>query len=142
VQSKVEPDTGQDALLIEKAALEMWQLGAISEQELHERRNKEDPEAYVKASALDRLRRSFEPELFEQIKAMFGQSGAIMRLIAANQETGDAKNAIPELMNTISGLQEGNATGMGSGSGGQPRSEGVRSPALQQTTQPGAELGY
>jgi hypothetical protein len=139
VQAKVEPDTGQDALLVEKAALEMWQLGAISEQELHERRGREDPEAYTKASALDRLRRSFEPELFATIKAAFGQSSAIMQLIAANQETGDAKNAIPQIMQQLNGLQEGQvsgATGMGSGAGGQPRGEGVRSPALQTTTQP------
>jgi hypothetical protein len=141
VQSKVEPDTGQDALLVEKAAREAYLTGAITELEYHELRGKENPDEYVSASALDRLRRSFEPELFEATKAAFGQTGAIMRLIAAQQETGDAKSAVESIMNDFTGLQRGQVSGMGSGSGGQPRSEGVRSPFAQETTQPMAELG-
>lgn len=141
VQVRQTPEAGTDLLIEEKQALESWQVGAITEEEYHTRRGKENPEEFVRATALDRLRRSFEPELFEQIKAAFGQLGAIQRLIAAQMETGDAKNAVEGLMNDLTGLQNGETTGMGSGSPGMPRDMGVRSPELQTTTQPGAVIG-
>ena len=137
VQVKADSDQGQDALIEEKAALEAYQVGAITELEFHTRRGKENPEEYVRATALDRLRRSFEPEIFLNVKALFGQANALATLAQANQKTGDAKNAMPGLLNTMKGIQEPNASaGAGEGSPGMPRAEGVRSPALQQTTQP------
>lgn len=137
IDVKADADQGQDKLIEEKQALESFMAGAISELEYHTRRGKENPEEYVLASALDRLRRSFEPEMFEGIKALFGQSSALARLIAKNRETGDAQEAVPEIMADINGMQQGN--GMGEGSAMMPRTEGVRSPALQTTTQPSLE---
>ena len=79
-----------------------------------------------------------------QIMALLGETQALARLIAENQQSGDAKNAVSGIMGDIrasQGSQNGNSGGMGSGSPLMPRQEGVRSPALQETTQPGAELG-
>lgn len=135
-QVKADAEDGQDALIEEKMALEAYQLGAITELEYHMRRGKENPEEFVKATALDRLRRSFEPELFMGIKALFGQSSALAALVAQNRQNGQAEDAIPGILNTISGLQNPEGTGMGEGSPNMPRAEGVRSPEAQQTTQP------
>lgn len=143
IQVKSDADQGQDALIEEKAALEAYQLGAITELEYHTRRGKENPEEYVKATALDRLRRSFEPELFQGIKALFGQSSALAALVAENRASGDASKAIPGILNTIQGIQDPSGdqgNGMGEGSAMMPRQEAVRSPAVQGTTQPGG--GY
>lgn len=141
MQVKCDADVGQDLLIEEKQALESYLNGAITEQEYHERRGKSNPEEYVRATALDRLRRSFEPELFDGIKALFGQSSALARLVAANRQSGQAEDAIPDILNTISGLQNPSGNGMGEGSGMMPRQEGVRSPSLQETTTLGGAAG-
>lgn len=141
IQVKCDADMGQDLLIEEKQALEAYLQGAITEEEYHQRRGKSNPEEYVRATALDRLRRSFEPELFAGIKALFGQSSALAQLIAANRQTGDAATAIPEILNTITGLQEPTGNGMGMGSPNMPRQEAVRSPGLQETTTLGGAAG-
>ena len=146
IQVKVAPDTGQDALLEEKAALELLMAGKITEQEFHERRGKENPEEYVKANLLERFFMAQEMTLQQQILANLGDAQAIARLIQANQETGDANNAVEGIMQDVEGMQNGQLPGetggMGEGSPGMPRTEGVRSPALQQTTAPQFPGGF
>ena len=137
LQVKVAPDTGQDNLIEEKQAAELLQQGLITEEEFHERRGKENPEEFVLANMRQRLRMILEPQMQQQILAALGNSNAIAQLIAANQQTGDAKNAVPDIMSQISEQQGPDASGMGSGSGMMPRQEGVRSPAIASNTQPG-----
>lgn len=144
VIEKYEPDTGIDNLLEEKQAAELTQLGLIPEVEFHERRGKENPEEYVLSNTAERLRKAtLEPIVLQQVVAALGLLDAINKMIQEQAQSGDARNAVPGLMDQAQQMQNGQIpTGMGSGAGGMPRTEGVRSPALQETTQPGAALGY
>ncbi len=136
---KYAPDTGQDNLIEEKQAAELAGVGLISELEFHERRGKENPEEYLRANVLERMWKMKEPALQAMVLANLGDTDAIGRLIAENQQSGDARNAVQGIMADVAALQQGK-TGMGSGSGGMPRAMGVRSPAIQETTQPAAEM--
>ena len=141
VHVKNEADKGMDNLLEEKQAFEMYMApgSPITEYELHERRGKENPDQYVRASQRDRMRRMMEPIIAQQILTGMGQGQMLAQLIAANEQTGSARNAVEPLMQQAEGSQA--PTGMGSGSAMMPRTEGVRSPALPGTTQPMAEYG-
>lgn len=141
VHVKYEPDTGIDNLLEEKQAAELTQLGLIPEVEFHERRGKENPEQFMFANTVERLRKTLEPVVLQQVVAALGLTDAINRMIEENAQSGDARNAVPGIMGEAEGMQQGQLpTGMGQGSPGMPRTEGVRSPALQQTTQPSLEV--
>ena len=115
----------------------MWQGGLITEIEAHERRGKENPEEYVMANLVEDLWAAQKNTLITQILANLGNEEAIAQLIAANQQTGDARNAVPEIMRSLRGAEGG----MGKGSPGMPREQGVRSPAIAQTTQPQGGVG-
>lgn len=142
VQVEVTPDTGTDALIEEKQAAELKQTGLITELEFHERRGKENPEEFVRANVLERFWMLQETTLQTQVLANLGDSGAIAQLVAANQATGDARDAVGGIMEQIRASNGKSPTGMGSGSGQMPRQEGVRSPNAQQTTQPQLSGGY
>jgi len=130
---KYAPDTGQDNLIEEKQAAELTQLGLITPLEFHERRGKENPEEFVKDTIRWMVLQSQLPELITMVKASLGDTQAIAQLIAANQETGSAKDAIPGIMQQAQDRQ----TGIGKGSPGMERAMGVRSPAIAANTQPG-----
>lgn len=137
VQAKATPDQGQFQLLIDKHAMEMYLSGVIPEQEMHEMRGKENPEEHVKANMVERLRKTLEPVIIQQIVADLGMMDAVNEMIRANAETGDARNAIPGLEQQGEMLDEGQApTGMGSGSLGQPRDAGVRQSVQDVNTAP------
>lgn len=150
IQAKVLPDTGSDALIEEKQAAEMTQLHLITPLEFHERRGKENPEEYVRAQVMWDVFEQLKPSLAQQVLANLGNSDAIARMVAANQQSGSARDAVSSIMGDIrgqaqpqtgpSGPQPGGAppptNGIGSGSPGMPRQQGVLSPAVQQTTQP------
>lgn len=136
-QAKVTPDQGQFQLLIEKHAMELWLSGAITELEFHELRGKESPEEYVEANMVERLRKTIEPVVLQQIISDLGMMDAINQMVQANAQTGDARNAIPAMEQQAEAMD----TGMGKGSPGQPRDNGVRSPAVSTTTQPAMEQG-
>ena len=126
-------------MLIEKHLMEMWQLGAITELEFHEGRGKENPEEYVVANQVERLRKTLDPIILQQVVAALGMTDAINAMIQANAETGDARSAIPGLMGQAQGMQEG---AMGQGAGGQPRTPGVRMPTEDVNTQRVQAGGY
>lgn len=141
VDVKYAPDTGVDNLIEEKQAAELTQLGLIPEVEFHERRGKENPGEFVLANAAERMRKTLEPVVMQQIITALGMMDAVNRMIQENAQSGDARNAVPGMVQEAAGMQQGEVpTGMGSGAAGMPRTEGVRSPALQQTTQP--SMGY
>lgn len=136
VQVRVDPDTGSDKLIEEKQAAELTLQGLITEIEFHERRGKENPEAFAIANAAQRLYRTIEPQVQTQFLAALGDTQAITQMILASQEQGDAKAAIPGILEQMAAAQNGETGVMGSGSGGMPREMGVRSPNVQPTTQP------
>lgn len=136
IQVKVAPDTGQDNLIEEKQAAEMRNLGYLTAIGYYERIGKENPEEWVRAETVERYWIQREPALFANVDAALGDAQAINALIAANQETGDARTAIPRIMEQIRAGQTAEDGGMGSGSPGMARAQGVRSPAIAQTTQP------
>jgi hypothetical protein len=142
VQVTVKPDTGTDDLINTKHLSELRQLGYITGLEFHEGRGKPNPEEFVRGEVLERFWMLQEPTLHQLVLANLGDTGAIAQLIAANQETGDARSAVQGIMQQISERNGKQATGIGSGGGGMPRAEGVRSPAAQQTTQPELSGGY
>lgn len=141
IQVTVAPDTGQDALIEEKQALELLMVGKITEQEFHERRGKENPEEYVKANLLERFFMAQEMTLQQQILANLGDAQAIARMIEANQQTGDANTAVDGIMadaqNMQSGQLPGAGNGLGMGSPGMPRGAPVREPTIATNTQTG-----
>lgn len=137
-QAKSTPDQGQQQLLIEKHATELWQAGAITETEMHEKRGKENPEEYVLANAAERLRKMLEPVVMQQIIADLGMMDAVNAMMQANAQQGSARNAVPGLMQQAEQMN----TGMGSGSPGQPRANGVRMPATAVNTQAAQADGY
>ena len=143
VQAKATPDQGQFQLLIEKHAMEMYLAGVIPELEFHEMRGKENPEAHVKANTVERLRKTLEPVILQQIVADLGMMDAVNQMVQANAETGSARNAIPALEWQAQMLDQGQApTGMGSGSPGQPRDAGVRQSVQDVNTAPEVGVGY
>lgn len=141
IQVKVAPDTGQDNLIEEKQAAEMRKLGYLTAIGFYERIGKENPEEWVRAETLERFWINNETTLFTQVLANLGDQQAINRLIAANQQTGDARNAIPSIVEQIKAGQTAQDGGMGSGSPDMPRAMGSLSPAVAQTTQPGFDGG-
>ena len=140
VQAKVTPDQGQQQLLIEKHAMELWQVGFITEEEAHEKRGKENPEEYVKANMVERLRKTLEPVILQQVVTDLGMLDAVNQMLQANAQTGDARNAIPGLQQQAAGLDD--PTGMGSGSPGQPRTPGTRMPTESINTQEAMANGH
>lgn len=128
---KYSPDTGQDHLIEEKQAAELTQLGLITPLEFHERRGKENPEVFVRDTVLWQTLMQMLPTLQQQVLASLGDANAIAMLIAANQQTGDAKSAVPAIMQ-----QAEERLGSGSGRGAMPRAMGSGSPAVQTTTAP------
>ena len=136
IQVKVAPDTGQDNLIEEKQAAEMRNLGYLTAIGYYERIGKENPEEWVRAETVERYWIQREPALFANVDANLGDVQAINALIAANQETGDARNAVPDIMEQIRAGQTGEDGGMGSGRPGMPSAMGVGDPAVAQTTQP------
>lgn len=132
-QVKVQPDTGQDALIEEKQAAEMVQMALITPLEFHERRGKENPEEYVRAQLMWEMFTALKPQLLQQVLANLGNTDAIAKMVQANQQTGSARDAVPGIMQDVQNQQQG---GVGEGSPGLPRAMGVRSPAVQTTTQP------
>lgn len=143
VQAKATPDQGQFALLLEKHAMELWLAGAITELEFHEMRGKENPEEYVVANQVERLRKTLDPVILQQVTANLGMLDAINAMIQANAQTGDARSAVPGLMQQAEGMQNGQVpTGMGQGAGGQPRNPGVRMPTEDINTQRAQAGGY
>lgn len=141
IQVKVAPDTGQDNLIEEKQAAEMRNLGYLTAIGYYERIGKENPEEWVRAETVERYWIQREPALFANVDANLGDAQAINALIAANQETGDARTAIPGIMEQIRAGQTAEDGGMGSGRPGMPSAMGVGDPAIAQTTQPGFEGG-
>ena len=133
VQAKVTPDQGQFQLLIEKHAAELKQLGLITLQEMYEMWGKENPEQYVLELKAEKLADMLDPVVNQQIISDLGMLDAVKAMMQANAQQGSARSAVPGLMQQTGAI---NNTGAGKGSGGQPRTEGVRSPAVQETTQP------
>lgn len=133
VQAKVTPDQGQFQLLIEKHAAELKQLGLITLQEMYEMWGKENPEEYVLELKAERLAEGLEPVINQQIISDLGMLDAVKAMIQANAQQGSARGAVPGLMGQVG---EMNQTGTGQGAGGQPRTNGVRSPVVSETTQP------
>lgn len=140
VQAKVAPDTGQDMLIEEKQAAEMFSMGLISELEYHERRGKENPEEYVAANVIQRAWMTMEQEVIAMAKAELGNLNVIGQMIAASQETGDAATAIPSILDQIQAAK--NPSSIGTGSPDMPRGDSVRNPAIDVNTQPNGALPY
>jgi hypothetical protein len=134
VTVKYAPDTGTDMLIEEKQAFELFQGTGITELEFHERRGKENPEEYVIANMAEQARKLLLPELMQQVVAALNPESMIAKMLQAKEQTGSARGAAPGIIDEATARQGG---GMGSGSPDMPRAEGVRSPALQGTTQPG-----
>lgn len=132
VHVKYEPDTGNDKLIEEKQAADLTAAGLITDLEFHERRGKENPEEFVLASIKQKVRMTMLPNLITQILANLGDTQAIAQLIQANQQTGDARSAVSPVLDQMQQMQ----SGLGQGSAGMPRGEGVRSPALAANTAP------
>lgn len=107
VQVKIKPDIGQDQLVIEKDALEKLMAGVITEVEYHEIRGKENPEEYVQAASLDRLRKRLEPTVDTYILAALGDAGAISQMVQAAQQGQGAQSAIPQVMAGFRQIQQG-----------------------------------
>lgn len=133
VQAKVTPDQGQFALLIEKHAAELKQLGLITLQDMYTMWGKENPEEYVLELKAEKLAESLEPVVNQQIINDLGMMDAVNAMIQQNAQSGSARDAVAGLMNKVGDM---NPTGQGSGSAGQPRDNGVRSPVVSETTQP------
>ena len=145
VQAKATPDQGQFQLLIEKHAMELWLSGAITELQMHEMMGKENPEEYVVANQVERLRKTLDPIIQQQVVASLGMMDAVNAMIQENAQSGDARNAVQPLMEQAKGMQDGQApTGMGSGAPGQPRDQnaGVRTSTTDVNTQEAMAGGY
>lgn len=138
VQVRQTPEAGTDLLIEEKQAADLTLSGLITPLEFHERRGKENPEDYERAAMLWRFYKTYEPTMFNLILANLGAVDAQQRLIAQFQQSGNANDAVAGIMQDYEQAQNGV---LGSGSAGMPRDQGVRSPAIQQTTQPGAAMG-
>lgn len=135
VTVKATPDQGQQQLLIEKHATELFLAGIGTEQSMYETMGKENPEEWVEASFVDKIRRNqIMPIVAQQVIAMYGMTDAINAMIQQNAQAGDGgAGAIPGLVGQAGMMQEGN-TGMGSGAPGQPRMPGSRMPVLDTNT--------
>lgn len=141
VTVKATPDQGQQQLLIEKHASELFLAGVGTEQSMYEMMGKENPEEWVEASFVDKLRRQqIMPIVGQQVIAMYGMTDAINAMIAQNAQAGDGgAGAIPGLMEQAQQMQ---TTGMGTGAPGQPRTPGSRMPVLDTNTQEAQSRGY
>ena len=145
VTAKVTPDQGQFQLLIEKHAMEMFLAGIGTEQSMYETIGKENPEQWVAASFVDKIRRTqIMPVVAQQVVSMYGLTDALQRMMQQNAQAGDGgAGAIPGIMADAQAMQNGQQpTGMGQGSPGQPRDAGVRSPVQDVNTQEAQSLGY
>ena len=137
VEAKVVPDQGQFQLLIEKHAAELKQMGLITTQMFFEMIGKENPEEYELELYAEQVKNQLMPIIQQQIISDLGMLDAVKQMIAANQQTGSARDAVPGLMGQVGQMNPPTgAPGMGQGARGQPRTEGVRSPAVQTTTRP------
>ena len=138
VQAKATPDQGQQQLLIEKHAAELKQLGLITLEEMYMMWGKENPEEYVLNLRAAQLFEGLWPVIQQQAITDLGMMDAVNAMIQAQEQTGDARNAVPGLMQ-----QAEQMNGMGSGSGGQPRTPGVRMPTQDVNTAGSeAQIGY
>jgi len=81
----------------------------------------------------EQVKDQLRPIMQQQIISDLGMLDAVKKMIAENKQSGSARNAVPGLMNQV---RQMNPAGMGQGAEGQPRTEGVRSPTVQMTTQP------
>ena len=140
VQAKATPDQGQFRLLVEKHATELWMSRAISKIDMYEMMGYENPEEKARAVEIEDYAMSLKPIVQQQVTSMIGMLDALNAMIQSQAETGSARNAVPGLMQQASAMQQGQ-TGMGSGSPGQPRGAGVRSPVQDVNTQE-AQVGY
>ena len=142
VTVKATPDQGQQQLLIEKHATEQFLAGVGTEQSMYEMMGKENPEEWVEASFVDKIRRNqIMPIVAQQVIAMYGMTDAINAMMQQNAQAQDGgAGAIPGIMAKAQGMQDGN-TGMGTGAPGQPRTPGSRMPVLDTNTQQGMANG-
>ena len=140
VQAKVIPDQGQFQLLIEKHAMEKFLAGVGTEQSMYEEMGKENPDEWVEAAFVDKIRRTqIMPIVAQQVVAMYGMTDAINAMIQQNAQAGDGgAGAIPGIMEKAGEMQ----TGMGQGSPGQPRTPGVRTSPADVNTQEAMAGGY
>lgn len=138
VQAKAVPDQGQQQLLIEKHAAELKQLGLITLEEMYTMWGKENPEEHVLNLRAAQLFEGLWPVIQQQITTDLGMMDAINAMTQAQEQTGDARNAVPQLMQ-----QAEQMNGMGSGSAGQPRTPGIRM-AVEDVNTAGteAQVGY
>ena len=137
VDAKALPDQGQQQLLIEKHAAEMKQLGLITLEQMYEMWGKENPEEWANAVRAGQLLDSMWPIIMQQMLTDLGMMQAIQQMSQAQEQTGDARNAVPGLMQ-----QAQQMNGMGQGAEGQPRSPGVRMPTEDVNTQRMMAGGY
>ena len=137
MQAKTLPDQGQQQLLIEKHAAEMKQLGLITLEQMYEMWGKENPEEWANAVRAGQLLDSMWPIIMQQMLTDLGMMQAIQQMSQAQEQTGDARNAVPGLVQ-----QAQQMNGMGQGAEGQPRSPGVRMPTEDVNTQRMMAGGY
>jgi len=136
IEAKAVPDQGQQQLLIEKHAAELKQLGFITLQEMYSMWGKENPDEYEKELWAEKLKDQLMPVVMNQIITDLGMLDAVNAMVQANAQTGDARNAVPGLMQQV-----GERNGQGQGSAGQPRTPGVRMPTEDVNTQEAQALG-
>ena len=92
--------------------------------------------------AVEDYANTLQPVVWQQVTTLLGLTDAINRMVQQNAQSGQSADAIPQLVEEARGMQEGQMSGMGQGSPGQPRGNGVRMPATDVNTQEAQALGY
>lgn len=133
VQAKIVPDQGQRQLLIEKHASELYLGKVITLERMYEMWGLENPEEHVLALRASQLFEGLWPVIQQQIISDMGMLDALNQMMMAQEQTGDARNAVPQIMEQARAAN--GATGMGSGREGQPRAEGRGIPSIAVNTQ-------
>lgn len=136
VQVKATPDQGQQQLLLEKHYADLYVAKVITLEQMYEGWGKENPEEYVQEFFAGQLRDSLWPVVMVQIETDLGMLDAIKRMqMAGSQPGGSARDAVPGIMGDVQQQNQQPTNGMGQGSAGQPRDNGVRMPTLPVNTQ-------
>jgi len=126
IQAKATPDQGQQQLLIEKHATELWVARAISKIDMYEMMGYENPEEKARAVEVEDYANTLKPVVWQQVTTLLGLTDAINRMVQQNAQSGQSADAIPQLVEEARGMQDGQMSGMGQGSPGQPRTPGTR----------------
>ena len=133
VQAKIVPDQGQRQLLIEKHASELYLGKVITLERMYEMWGLENPEEHVLALRASQLFEGLWPVIQQQIISDMGMLDALKQMMQAQAETGDARNAVPLIMQQARAAND--PTGMGSGRPGQERAIGRGIPSVAVNTQ-------